>query len=430
MSGTIDTSEAHARELDAADPLARFRERFEIPPGTIYMDGNSLGLLCREAAAGIEGALDDWRQLAIRGWLDGDPPWFTWGERLGAAAAPLVGAAPDEVVATGTTTLDIHALVSSFYRPETGRTRIVALEPDFPTDIYALRGQIALRGLDPDEHLVLVSAAADGIVDEDLIAAAIDEQTSLLWVSAVLYRSGQLLDLPRLAREARARGALAGFDCSHAVGAVPHRFDEWEVDMAVWCSYKYLNGGPGSPAFLYLNRRHADRGPGLPGWFGCVKERQFDLSPRFEHERAAGGWQISSPSALGMGAVEGSLGVIREAGIEAIRRKSLRLTGYLVELADTLLAPEPCRFRVVTPREASRRGGHIALARDEEALRIKEALVGRGIVTDFRPPDIIRIAPIALYNTFEEVRRVVLALREIVETREYERVPAGRQAIT
>ena len=430
MTNTIDTSEDRARRLDETDPLAGFRERFEMPPDTIYMDGNSLGLLCREAAAGIEHTLDDWRRLAIGGWLDGDPPWFSWAERLGAAMAPLVGAQPNEVVATGTTTVDIHSLVSTFYRPEGRRTRIVALEPDFPTDIYALRGQIALRGLDPGEHLVLVPGSNDGIVDEDRILDAVDDRTALLWASGVLYRSGQLLDLSRLAAGARARGALAGFDCSHAVGAVPHRFDEWGVDMAVWCSYKYLNGGPGAPAFLYVARRHHDRGPGLPGWFGFVKERQFDLAIDFEHDRSAGGWQISSPSAFGMGAVEGALRVVREAGIEAIREKSLRLTGYLVELADALLAGDPCRFRVVTPREPSRRGGHIALAREKDALRIKEALTARGIVTDFRPPDIIRVAPVALYNTFAEVRRVVLAIREIVEGREYERVPAGRRAIT
>jgi len=222
---------------------------------------------------------------------------------------------------------------------------------------------------------------------------------------------------------------MMGFDCSRSVGALPHRFDEWDVDYAVWCGYKYLCGGPGAPAFMYLNRKYFECEPGLAGWFGCVKERQFDLSLDFEHARSAGGWQVSSPGMLGAAAVAGALEAVGEAGIERIREKSLRMTEYYMFLADELLAGPPYGFRIVTPRVPDRRGGHVELARDEDALRIKEALALHGVIADFRPPDIIRFAPPSLYNTFEDVWMVVKQIREIIDAREYDTIPKQRKPI-
>ncbi len=417
---SFDTSEEHARALDAGCALAPFRSRFRAPAGTIYLDGNSLGLFSRDAGRSLARAVAAWKRLGIRGWLEAEPPWFHLAERLGALAAPLVGAAPDEVVATGTTTLNIHALVGTLYRPAGRRTKILASALEFPTDIYALRSWIRLHGLDPETHLVLLPPAADGLVDESAAIDRMTDEVALALFSSVLYRSGQLLDLPRLAGAARARGVTIGYDCSHSVGAVPHHFDAWDADFAVWCGYKYLNGGPGAPAFIYLNRRHFDREPALAGWFGCVKERQFEMSADFDHARSAGGWQLSSPGILACAALLGSLGVTLEAGIEAIRAESLRKTSYLISLADEFLAAEPCRFRVGTPRPAERRGGHVALEHPEEAWRICQALKRRGVVPDFRPPNVIRLAPVALYNTYHEIWTVVKHLREIVQRREYE----------
>ncbi len=394
-----------ARRLDRADPLGPFRRRFCARPGTVYLDGNSLGLLSRDSAASLRKGLKSWETLGIRGWLEADPPWFTLAERL------------------------IHALVNTFFRPEGRRTRIVADALDFPTDIYALKSALKLRGLDPAEHLVLVPSADGLTLDEGEIARRFDGTVALAFLPSVLYRSGQLLDMGSLTVRAHKKGVIIGFDCSHSVGAVPHAFDEWGADFALWCSYKYLNGGPGATAFLYVNRKHHGRDPALAGWFGSAKDRQFDMSLDFEPAPNAGRWQISSPSILNAAPLIGSLSIFEEAGIEAVREKSLRMTRFLMDMADALLAAPPYGFSIGTPREDRRRGGHIALVHPE-GLRIAEALRGRGVVPDFRPPDIVRVAPVALYNTYAEIWELVRHLRDIVDAREYERFPAERKAIS
>jgi kynureninase len=430
LNDTFHTDEHFARRLDESDPLSLLRQRFHVPPGKIYMLVNSLGLMPKAAEAAVERVMAEWRDLGIDGWLRGNPPWFYLAERTGEAIAVLVGAAPDEVICTGTTTFNIHSLVSTLYRPAPGRTKVLASALDFPTDIYALKSQIALRGLDWRENLVLVGGDADGLVREEAIIDALAPEVALALLPSVFYRSGQLLDIERITAAAHERGITIGFDCSHSVGIVPHCFDEWGVDFALWCSYKYLCAGPGAPAFIYLARRHFDCEPGLAGWFGYVKERQFDMSLDFAHAPSAGGWQVSSPGILGAAAVAGALDVVREAGIERIREKSLHMTSYLMFLTDELLSGEPYRFRIATPREPRRRGGHVALARAEEALRIKEALEARGVVADFRPPDVIRLAPSPLYSTYHDIWMGVRHLREIIDTREYERIPLKRKPIS
>lgn len=420
MRQAFDTTEQCARSLDSADSLASFRKRFQLPADGIYLDGNSLGLASHDAERALLRRLDEWKRLGIRGWLEGDGPWFHCAETVGARAARLVGAKPPEVVFTGTTTINIHALVATLYEPTAGRQRILTDALAFPSDVYALRDQLRLKGADPRRDLVLVPSGDGRTIDEDDVVAGMTEEVALVLLPSVLYRSGQLLDLPRLTGAARERGIPIGFDCSHSVGAVPHRLHDWGVDYAVWCSYKYLNGGPGCSAFLYLHERHFDRRPGISGWFGADQRRRFDLDLELAHARSAAGWQISSPGILGSSTIEGSLAIFEEAGIGPVRAKSLALTEYLMFLVDELLAPAPYHFRIGTPRAAERRGGHVALERDADALRISLALRGRGIVPDFRPPNIIRIAPVALYNTFLDLFRFVQALRSIVDTAEYE----------
>jgi kynureninase len=394
------------------------------------MDGNSLGLLCQGAEAALLRALHEWKTLGIRGWLEAENPWFYFAERLGAQAAQLVGAEPDEVVLTGTTTINIHSLVATFYRPAGSRRRILADELDFPSDIFALKGQLRLRGADPKQDLMLVPSADGRTLDEETIIQKMTDEVALVFLPSVLYRSGQLLDLPRLVQAAHDRGIPIGFDCSHSVGVVPHRFDEWGVDFAVWCSYKYLNAGPGSSAFLFINRQHFGREPLLAGWFGCDKARQFDMTLDFEHQQSAGGWQISSPGILGSAALEGAIELILEAGLERIREKSIQLTSYLIFLCDELLSAPPYSLRIGTPRDPERRGGHVALERDEDAYRISRALRARGVIPDYRAPDIIRFAPVALYNSFHEVWRVVTILKEIIDHGDHERLSGTKVPIT
>ncbi|MFX1532687.1 MAG: kynureninase [Promethearchaeota archaeon] len=430
MNYNFATDEKYALQLDSEDPLAKFRSRFYIPKEIIYVDGNSLGLLSKDAEKSLLRVLNEWKTLGIHGWLEAERPWFYFGEELGAMAAPLVGAEPEEVVATGTTTLNLHSLVSTFYQPKGKKTKILADELNFPSDIYALRNQVRLKGLDPEQHLVLVPSEDGRFLDEKKIVELMTEYIALIVLPSALYRSGQLLDIPYLTKEAHKREIPIGFDCSHSVGAVPHYFDEWEVDFAFWCSYKYLNSGPGGTAFIYINKKHFHLEPAITGWFGYVKEKQFDMLLEFEHSKSAGGWQISSSNILCSAPLEGALQVTLEAGINAIREKSIKMTSYLIYLIDQLLAAEPYNFKIGTPRDPEKRTGHIALEHGKEAVRICEALRAQGVVPDFRPPNIIRIAPCALYNTYHEIWQIIQLIKEIIDQKSYEKFPKVRKTIS
>ncbi len=415
--------------MDREDPLKDFRSKFFIPENTIYLDGNSLGLMPKETYTVVERILDEWKNLGIKGWLEGKTPWFYFAETLGDKITSLVGASSQEVICTGTTTLNIHSLISTFYKPLNHKTKIVADELNFPTDIYALKSQIEQKGLDPDKELILCKSK-DGLrLKEDEIIDLMDDKTAVVFLPSVLYKSGQLLDIPLLTQEAHKRDIIIGFDCSHSVGAVPHYFDDWEVDFALWCSYKYLNGGPGSPAFLYLNQKHFQKTPGLAGWFGYIKEKQFDLLPEFEHEKNAGGWQISSPSILSAATLEVALDIINEVGIKNIRKKSKELTSYLVFLVHKILYHRPYSFTIASPQDPDKRSGHVAFIR-EDGLRVNKALKNRGVVPDYRPKNLIRIAPVALYNSYHEVWRTVDHLKQIIDKKEYENYSKERGAIT
>lgn len=430
METNFKTDRDFAIEMDQKDPLARMKDKFHIPENTIYMDGNSLGLASVNAREKLERALKDWEELGIKGWLDAESPWFYLPEKLGEKMAPLVGAEPDEVVMTGSTTTNLHSLVSTFFKPWEGRTRIIGDMLNFPSDIYALRSQMIHHNLDPEKNLVLIPGKDGRFIDEDSVIAKMDETVSIVLLPSVLYRSGQLLDMKRLTEEAHKRGIIIGFDCAHSAGSVPHHFDDDGVDFAFWCSYKHLNGGPGSPAFLYINRKHFDMEPGLAGWFGYKKDRQFDLAVEFDHSRSAGGWQMGTPPIFSAAALEGSLELFSEAGIEEVREKSLQLTSYMIFLVDNVLSSSPYNYRIGSPREDFRRGGHLAVEHSEEAWRICCALKSRNIIPDFRPDSVIRLAPVALYNSFTDVWDTVQALKEIIDNREYENFNPERDAVS
>ncbi len=413
---------AAARAADEGDALREFRDRFDVP-GT-YMDGNSLGALSEASEAAVDRVVDQWREHAVEGWTEADPDWFHYGERLGAKVAPLVGARDEEVCVCGSTTVNIHTLVGTFFDLANGGSAAAADDPgtvlvndlDFPTDHYAIRAQLRQRGLDPDDHLTVVESGDGRTIDEARVERALaTEDVDVLFMPSVLYRSGQLLDVERLTAAAHDHGAYAGFDLAHSVGVVPHDLSGVGVDFAVWCHYKYLNAGPGAVAGLYCNEEHVGTTPALAGWWGHEKETQFEMRREFTPAESAGAFQIGTVPVLAAAPLDGALDVHHEAGIDRIRAKSVALTEYLVALVDDLSDA----FTVGSPRDPVHRGGHVAIEHGE-AYRLTEALKDRDVVVDFRPPNVVRVAPAPLYTGFEDVYDVAERLRELHETRAYE----------
>lgn len=425
----METSRDEARRRDAADPLAAYRARFYLPPGTIYMDGNSLGLLSHDAERTLLRVLDEWKRMGIEGWLGAHPPWYTLAEDVAALMAPLVGAEPDEVAVAASTTVNLHATVATFYQPTVTRRQIIATALDFPSDIYALQSQIRLRGGDPHADLVIVPSRDGRLIEEEDIIAAMTDAVALAVLPAVYYRSGQLLDIARLTAAAHARGILIGIDGCHSVGLVPHAFDRWGVDFAFWCTYKYLNSGPGGTGALYINRRHFGALPGLAGWWGSDKATQFDMAHTFTSAGNAGAWQIGTPPLLSTAPLHGSLLMFTEAGIETIRAASLARTDYLIALMEAMgLTDAPYGYAIGTPRDHTRRGGHVAVEH-AEGPRIAKALKARGVIPDFRPPNIVRLAPIALYTSYDDIWQTCQHLRAIIAERAYAAFPTTRDLV-
>ncbi len=414
------------KELDEKDFLKNFKNEFYLKEGVLYLDGNSLGLLSKRAEKSLLESLNDWKECGIDGWMDGKHPWYTLSEELGKKLSPLIGANPEEVIITGSTTGNLHQLTSTFFKPSGSKTKILADELTFPSDIYALKSQLALRSLDPGQHLIRVKSRDGRMIEEEDIIKAMTDEAALIVLPSVLYRSGQLLDMERLTSEAHKRGILIGFDLCHSIGAVPHKLSDWNVDFAFWCNYKYLNAGPGSVAGLYINAKHFGKEPGLAGWFGSNKDKQFDMNHDFVAADTAGAFQIGTPHVLSTAPLIGSLEIFEEAGMDRLREKSLNLTRYMMELIETELGG--FGFTIGNPRDDIRRGGHVCLEHDE-AARICKSLKENGIVPDFRAPKVIRLAPVALYTSFEDVHIAVQRLKKIMGEKQYEKFSNVREVI-
>ena len=417
MEERYESSLVYAKTQDAGDELAQFRERFYQIEGHTYMDGNSLGLCSRDAEAAVLDMLRVWKENGIYLWNIEEGRYYQYSQTLAKLAAPLIGVSPEEICITGNTTINIHQAISTLYRPSASRYKILVDELNFPTDIYAVNSQVIQKGLDPSRAVKTVPSKDGLFIDEDDIIAAMTGDVALALLPAVFYRSAQLLDIARLSAEARKRGVIIGWDLCHSIGSVPHDFSAADADFAVWCNYKYLSGGPGCTAGLYINRRHFDLMPGLWGWFGNDPKTQFRMSHIFEKAPNAEAWQTGTPNLLSMAPLEGTLRIFNEAGMARIREKSLRLTSYLMFLIDEKL--KKYGFSCGNPRDDSKRGGHVALSH-EDGYRICLALKSHKVIPDFREPDVIRLAPIALYNTYTEVYTVVEILEKIMLEREYE----------
>ncbi|MBY0120579.1 kynureninase [Bacillus sp. S/N-304-OC-R1] len=423
---TFDSSFEYACQLDEQDELKGIREEFYIREGTIYLDGNSLGLLSKRAEKSVLELLDSWKQFGIDGWTEGEYPWFSLSERLGEMVAPLINALPEEVIVTGSTTANLHQMTATFYQPEGKRTKILADELAFPSDIYALQSQIRLKGLNPDTHLIQVKSRDGRVLEENDIIEEMTDEIALIVLPSVLYRSGQILDIERLTLEAHKRGILIGFDLCHSIGAIPHDFQKWEVDFAIWCHYKYLNSGPGGVGGLYVNKRHFARKPGLAGWFGSQKDKQFDMEHTFSQAEHAGAYQIGTPHILSVAPLVGSIELFEEAGIEPLRKKSLSLTRYMMNLITCEL--EDMKFVFGNPDEDHKRGGHVYLEHTE-AARICKALKVNGVIPDFRAPNGIRFAPAALYNSYRDVWGAINILKRIMIEEQYKQYENKRGVI-
>jgi kynureninase len=421
---TFEPGPDFARRLDAQDELASFREAFVIlDPDLIYLDGNSLGRLPRSAVERVKAAVEDeWGRDLIRGWNAG---WYEAPSRVGDKIARLVGAEPGQVVVGDSTTVNLFKLVMAALAMRPNRTRIVSDTLNFPSDLYVLQGCAHLLG---DRHHLHLAPSTDGVtVDQQTLFDAIDEQTALVTLSHVTFKSGFLYDAAAVTERAHQAGALVLWDLSHSAGAVPVELDRWGVDLAVGCTYKYLNGGPGSPAFLYVRRELQEQALSpIWGWFG--QRAPFDFGLDYDPVADVRRFLVGTPPTLSLLAMESGLEPMLEAGMERIRAKSVLLTSYLVYLFDTILAP--LGFSLGSPRDSERRGSHVSV-RHPEGYRINRALIEEmQVLPDFREPDNIRLGLAPLYTSFTEVWEAVDRIRRVVEEERYLGYPDERLAVT
>lgn len=414
-------SESEALKRDAEDPLSGFRDLFLIPRHDdgreqAYFCGNSLGLQPSTTRAALIAELDDWRDLGVEAHFRGRHPWMPYHSFVRDPLAAVAGALPSEVVAMNTLTGNLHLMMVSFYRPTLERPAILIERNAFPSDRHAVESQIRFHGFDPNECLIEVSADRDdGSISNDAIERAIDQHRGrialVLW-PGVQYLSGQNFDLAFIAACAHRAGAVAGFDLAHAIGNVEVNLHDANADFAVWCSYKYLNAGPGAIAGCFVHERHAhSERPRFAGWWGHQQETRFLMRPEFIPAAGADGWQLSNPSIFAMAPLRTSLDIFQRAGIAHLRARSQRLTQYLADLLEQEVSD---LIEIRTPRDAAERGAQLSLrvhgARDT-GKHLFEHLARHGIIADWREPDIIRVAPTPLYNRFSDCLRLVRCIR-------------------
>ena len=421
----FSANEAFALQLDAEDPLRSFRDKFHLPLGKngsslIYFAGNSLGLMPIAARQIVEQELDDWAKLGVDAHLSAKTPWYSYHEALREPTARLVGARPIEVICMNSLTVNLHLMMATFYRPTKSRFKILMEDPAFPSDTYAIKTQIIHHGLDPKDALVLArprkfefTVRMEDIVD---LIEKQGDQLAVVLIAGINFFTGQLFDIEKITAAAQKRGITVGVDLAHAIGNVPLALHDWNVDFAVWCSYKYLNAGPGAVAGAFVRERHATNTklPRLAGWFGNDPNTRFrmHLEPEFIPVPSADGWQISNPPIFSMAPLRASLSIFNEAGgIQPLRAKSIKLTGYL----QFLMESEPDgqkHFKVITPQETGARGCQLSILAHEHPKELFKKLEAAGVKCDFREPNVIRAAPTPLYNTFHEVWRFARILAE------------------
>ena len=412
---------ASARQWDARDPLRDFRDRFLIPKvkdvEVIYFTGNSLGLQAKDAGAALDSELKDWALLGVEGHFHARHPWFSYHERFTDGAANLVGARPTEVVMMNQLTSNLHFQLVSFYRPQGKRVKILTEQRPFPSDTYALASHIRFHGLDPEEHLVEVQPreGEHTLRTEDILAkiAELGEELALVLFSGVQYYTGQFFHIGAITTQAHAVGAIAGFDLAHAAGNVPLHLHDQGVDFACWCTYKYLNSGPGSVGGAFIHEKHLQADlPRFAGWWGHDKKTRFHMGPAFSPMPTAEGWQVSNAPVLKMAIHHLSLSQFTEAGMDRLRAKSLLLTGYAEKLIKDVGARCGVDLEVITPADPAQRGCQLSVIAHGKGKTLYDRLTQEFVSVDWRAPYVIRLAPVPMYNSFEDVYRFGQALEK------------------
>ena len=406
-----------ARARDAADPATRRRAEFHFPRTTdgrevLYLCGNSLGLQPRRAAEDVMAFMSEWQRLGVLGYHDPGADWLNLHERLAPTAAALAGGSTAEVVVMNSLTINLHLLMASFYRPTRERHVILIEQGAFPSDRYAVMSQIAWHGRDPASSCIQVGPrAGEQLLRHEDLVGEIERQgarLALVLLPGVQYLTGQRLDIRALAEAAHRVGAVAGFDLAHAIGNLPLALHDWNVDFAAWCSYKYLNGGPGATAGAFVHERHFDSAaPRLSGWWGNDLDTRFEMAAEFRPYRGAAGWQVSNHPLLGMVPLQASFAQFAAAGLPALRERSLLLTGWLEQLLESRLGD---RIEILTPRDPESRGAQLSVrlrAAHGNGRALFDRMLAGGLTCDWREPDVIRLAPAPLYNSYEDCWRAV-----------------------
>ena len=409
-----------ATELDRKDPLREYKKRFHHPRTSdgadcIYFCGNSLGLQPTSARSRVERIMKDWETRAVEGHFEGDEPWVPYHELLAPAMSRIVGAREEEVVLMNSLTVNLHLMMVTFYRPVVGRHKILIERNAFPSDQYAVKSQIRFHGFEVEESLIEIGPRQGEATlrTEDILQKIEEEgdQIALVMMGGLNYYTGQVYDMRRIAAAGREKGCLVGFDLAHAVGNVPLELHDWEVDFAVWCTYKYLNSGPGGIAGAFVHERHHHNGelPRFAGWWGHDKEERFLMDEHFVPIPTAEGWQLSCGPILLEASLRASLEIFDEVGMEALRKKSVTLTGFLEFLISQI---QTDKIDIITPSDSSQRGCQLSVRVIGSDKGLFHALRDRGVITDWREPDVIRVSPTPMYNSFEEVYRFVDLLKQ------------------
>jgi kynureninase len=409
-----ENSLSYARQQDAADPLKKFRERFYFPQfkgeDVVYFTGNSLGLQPKTTREYINIELEDWAKFGVEGHFHARHPWLSYHEQLTEKAARLVGAKPVEVVVMNQLTANVHFLFVSFYRPRGLRYKIIVEQKAFPSDQYAVESQVRFHGYAPEDAIIEIGPReGEHVVRTEDLLAAIEkhkDELALVFIGGVNYYSGQVFDMETITAAAHKAGAYAGFDLAHAAGNLELHLHDWKVDFACWCSYKYLNSGPGSVGGAFVHEMHANSDlPRFAGWWGHEKSSRFKMEKGFKPIPGVEGWQLSNAPVLSMAAHRASLDIFDEAGMRTLNEKTKKLSGYLEFIIDEVSAANKNCLEIITPRDWKHRGCQLSVIAHGYGRGLFDKLMADGVMPDWREPNVIRMAPVPLYNSFEDVFR-------------------------